>query len=1151
MQKKFYEKTNLITKFLLYLLSFQLIFFPLEAEAFPHSGKIVNGAGQISVNKNAMTVVQKTASLSINWSSFNLAANQILKFIQPNTNSVVFNNIYGNSASTILGILQANGHVWLMNPYGIIFGRNAQINVGGIVAGGLALENGTLYGNGSVVNNGNITVGKNGELALLGRTVSNAGSLYSVDGTILLEGGSSFSKNGNTFLIQNNASGNSVTNSGNITNNSGTILLKAGTKDSLFASSVNTTGTIIDHSVGSDIGNVTLISGLSAGTTTVGGTIDLTPAGTGNGGMLDTSGNRVNVLTGTRILTDGMNGTNGMWIMDPASFYIGKNTGSPNSTDGNKTGYEDISGSQLSADLSTSSITIDSTNGSGGTLGNVYVNAPISWSSGNTLTLNAVNNIEINAPITNTSAYSPTKTLTTGVTIPNTPLLTLRSDDMSLGGTENAGTAWNGTSLTGVPSGVGTVAFNSGGSLDINGPVSIYYNPTNYMTPTTFSNSGTGTVTSYMLVSSPEDFYYLDQNQNATILANSYAMNTNIQLPSPTSSSLTGADLAQVEWATAQNGYTYSAGSSTNSNWTRFGSSSAQFSGNFDGLDNTLSGLNMTDNVHTTMGFLGGTSGFIENTIIDAPVINMDYNTTSSNFLVYDGIVGFGNELYGINVKNLSMNLIENDTGYFSYFTSFTGGIAGSAGLIANSKSSGNINSTMTGNKLNYTQAGIYLGGLVGYGKNIISSSSSLSMSNDAPSTYVNNNYFGGLGGYLYGGNILDSYSSGSLTLATPLSFESNIGGLAGGTDNTTVNNSYSTSVLDMTQAQPASTYFGGLLGDIYGSTTINNSYYNGLIENQTSHSFSGSTTRIGGIIGFSYAAPAKISNDYAVAVVSGFSGTPTIGGIFGETGFGQVDFSHSTFDSSTSGTTAAIGLNTGATITGTISSFTTTQLPSGFVFPFSLNTWQNGQYQSNVSTNPWVEGQISVQGVNYNAPILIPDTATDTVTLKNSTYPYTGSPYTPSSSQLTQTVTFEGWPSSLSTIPVSEFSVSPQSVQPGTYLLTPLPSGYTPLFQTDIGQFVEMPGSVTILPKPVQNPGPVQNPVQQLPPVNNNKLVDTDNTIEAYITDSMAQSGQDNKIGYFGLDTVVQPVNVFAMGLPAFVYTGVNDETVSTTQEK
>jgi hypothetical protein len=185
------------------------------------------------------------------------------------------------------------------------------------------------------------------------------------------------------------------------------------------------------------------------------------------------------------------------------------------------------------------------------------------------------------------------------------------------------------------------------------------------------------------------------------------------------------------------------------------------------------------------------------------------------------------------------------------------------------------------------------------------------------------------------------------------------------------------------------------------------------------------------------------------------------------------------------------------------------------------------------------VEGQISVQGVNYNAPILIPDTATDTVTLKNSTDPYTGSPYTPSGSQLIQTVTSEGWPSGLSPISASDFSASPQSIQPGTYLLTPLPTGYTPLSQTGIGQFVEIPGNVTILPKPVQSQTQKQS------------LKKDNDPVGAYMTDLMVQSGQEDKTGYFGLDTVIQPINSFSIGLPAFVYTGVNDGTVSTTQNK
>ena len=38
------------------------------------------------------------------------------------------------SPSPIDGQLTANGQVWLLNPNGMLFGRGAQVNVGGLVA---------------------------------------------------------------------------------------------------------------------------------------------------------------------------------------------------------------------------------------------------------------------------------------------------------------------------------------------------------------------------------------------------------------------------------------------------------------------------------------------------------------------------------------------------------------------------------------------------------------------------------------------------------------------------------------------------------------------------------------------------------------------------------------------------------------------------------------------------------------------------------------------------------------------------------------------------------------------------------------------------------------------------------------------------------
>ncbi|MBR7552190.1 filamentous hemagglutinin N-terminal domain-containing protein, partial [Mycobacterium tuberculosis] len=76
----------------------------------------------------------------------------------------------------LLGSLTANGQVFILNPNGILFGNNAQVNVGGLVASTLSLSNADfMAGNnsfsgsgGSVVNQGTLTAAVGGYIALLG-----------------------------------------------------------------------------------------------------------------------------------------------------------------------------------------------------------------------------------------------------------------------------------------------------------------------------------------------------------------------------------------------------------------------------------------------------------------------------------------------------------------------------------------------------------------------------------------------------------------------------------------------------------------------------------------------------------------------------------------------------------------------------------------------------------------------------------------------------------------------------------------------------------------------------------------------------------------------------------------------------------------------
>src|SRR5690606_33253671 len=83
-------------------------------------------------------------NLSLNWQSFDIGSQSKVDFVQPNVESIAVNRILGNDASVILGQLNANGQVFLINPNGVLFGQSAQINVGGLVASTLDVDDGQL-----------------------------------------------------------------------------------------------------------------------------------------------------------------------------------------------------------------------------------------------------------------------------------------------------------------------------------------------------------------------------------------------------------------------------------------------------------------------------------------------------------------------------------------------------------------------------------------------------------------------------------------------------------------------------------------------------------------------------------------------------------------------------------------------------------------------------------------------------------------------------------------------------------------------------------------------------------------------------------------------------------------------------------------------
>ena len=135
------------------------------AAELPQNGQVTHGQANIQSDGQNMTVNQTSDKAAINWDSFDIGKQNSVTFDQPSASSVALNRVTGSDPSKIQGALNANGQVFLINPNGITFTQDAQVNVGGIVASTLDIDtddflNGdyTFQGDSSsaIVNQGNI-----------------------------------------------------------------------------------------------------------------------------------------------------------------------------------------------------------------------------------------------------------------------------------------------------------------------------------------------------------------------------------------------------------------------------------------------------------------------------------------------------------------------------------------------------------------------------------------------------------------------------------------------------------------------------------------------------------------------------------------------------------------------------------------------------------------------------------------------------------------------------------------------------------------------------------------------------------------------------------------------------------------------------------
>ncbi|GAB3462920.1 two-partner secretion domain-containing protein [Azotobacter salinestris] len=381
----------------------------LLAADLPEGGQIVLGSGAIGTPAgNHLQIQQSSQKMAIDWQTFNIGADKSVTFQQPNSSAIALNRVIGSDGSAILGKLDANGQVFLINPNGILFGPGASVNVGGLVASTLDLGNEDFEagnyrfkGNGhhlaGVSNQGNITASDGGAVALLGGQVSNDGVIQAKLGTVALAAGSQitldFAGDGLLNVQVDQVAADALARNGNLIKaDGGTVLMTARSSDTLLKTVVNNEGVIEAQTLGSRNGKIALLGDMDLGIVQVGGTLDASAPDGGDGGFIETSGATVRVADTARVTTKASTGKTGTWRIDPSNFTIGA---------GSSLTGSNIDAATLSTNLATTNVEV-ATGNSGAEPGDINVNAAVGWDAGTTLTLSAYNDININADISAT-----------------------------------------------------------------------------------------------------------------------------------------------------------------------------------------------------------------------------------------------------------------------------------------------------------------------------------------------------------------------------------------------------------------------------------------------------------------------------------------------------------------------------------------------------------------------------------------------------------------------------------------------------------------------------------------------------------------------------------------------------------------------------
>jgi filamentous hemagglutinin family protein len=421
----------------------------------PTGAQVKTGNVAISTTGTTMNINQTTDKASVNWNSFSIGKDAKVNVVQNSAKSVLLNRVVGNDPSQIFGQLNAKGQVILINPNGVVFGKDGSVTASAFTASTFGMTDADfLAGKHKFSRNGSTagvkvedgaTIDTTGYVALIGAGVDNQGAITTQGGAVVLAAGDSVALpsaltdnigvplSGKVRLELLPSTINAmVANSGTITTEGGQVLMQAAALSDAVAS-VTHTGTIdttgaqggavtlqADHGIIKATGN---IKANSKNAKNKGGDIIigrdevtgvLAKATNVSGAKLESLGGFVET-SGDWLATNGTTVKAKDWLLDPYNINIVSSdpTGTPY-TDGDSAtaGVQYVPGATsniLASDIATNlnagtSVTIN-TAGAGTDAGDITVSAAIAKTTGSSASLSLIadRNLTLNKDITSSA----------------------------------------------------------------------------------------------------------------------------------------------------------------------------------------------------------------------------------------------------------------------------------------------------------------------------------------------------------------------------------------------------------------------------------------------------------------------------------------------------------------------------------------------------------------------------------------------------------------------------------------------------------------------------------------------------------------------------------------------------------------------------